>query len=167
MSPEMRDSLHQSLRKDLTAGTTVAATLSLVLRERVWEERVDDHGRVWRFGSFLEYLTANPPGGLYTKLDEVRPLIDHDVRLLAMFDAEVARPHGGDRRGKKDNIQLEPSPSGTSKQAGVRRLRRERPDLLEEVKAGSKSVHAACVEAGFRKRLTGLEAAQADFQVAA
>ncbi len=94
-------------------------------------------------------------------------LIVADVETLAMFDAEVARPHGGDRRGKKDNIQLEPSPSGTSKQAGVRRLRRERPDLLEEVKAGSKSVHAACVEAGFRKRLTGLEAAQADFQVAA
>jgi hypothetical protein len=47
-------------------------------------------------------------------------------------------------------------PSGTSRQAAVRRLRKDRPDLLEKVKAGELSANAAAIEAGFRKRVTGL-----------
>ena len=46
---------------------------------------------------------------------------------------------------------------GTSLSYAVRRLSRERPDLLEKVKAGELTVHAAMVQAGFRKVPTPLE----------
>lgn len=39
----------------------------------------------------------------------------------------------------------------------VRKLSRDRPDLLERVKAGELSAHKAMVEAGFRKVKTPLE----------
>jgi hypothetical protein len=44
--------------------------------------------------------------------------------------------------------------TGTSRQAGLRRLREQRPDLHQEVLAGKKSVHRAMIEAGFRKEKT-------------
>jgi hypothetical protein len=166
MPPEAREGLHQSLREGISSGASVVSTLHLVLSERVWEYRVDRHGREWRFGSFIEYLTADPPGGLYTKLADIRPLIDHDIDLLSMFDEAVQGTHGGDR-SKSDNIQdAVPAPSGTSKQAAVRRLRKERPDLLEKVKAGEISAHAAAVEAGFRKRPSVLDVLRAAWRKA-
>jgi hypothetical protein len=91
---------------------------------------------------------------------DIRPLITHDVELLEMFDVEVQGSHGGDRRSEAtnvDNIHVEERPSGTSRQAAVRRLRKDRPDLLEKVRAGELSAHAAAIEAGFRKRATPLD----------
>ena len=44
------------------------------------------------------------------------------------------------------------APTGTSVQAGMRALRAHRPDLLEDVIAERISVHAACVQAGLRRR---------------
>ena len=48
-------------------------------------------------------------------------------------------------------VEPEPAPQGTSADAGRRRLRKDRPDLHERVLSGELSVHAAMVEAGFRK----------------
>jgi hypothetical protein len=42
-------------------------------------------------------------------------------------------------------------PSGTSAAAALRRLERQRPDLLDKVLTGEMSAHAAAIEAGFRK----------------
>lgn len=44
------------------------------------------------------------------------------------------------------------APTGTSREAGLRRLRKDRPDLHAEVLAGALSTHAAMVKAGFRRR---------------
>jgi hypothetical protein len=43
-------------------------------------------------------------------------------------------------------------PTGTSAAAALRRLERQRPDLLDRVLAGALSAHSAMIEAGFRKR---------------
>jgi hypothetical protein len=44
------------------------------------------------------------------------------------------------------------APSGTSREAGLRRLRKDRPDLHAEVLAGRLSAHGAMVRAGFRRK---------------
>lgn len=48
-------------------------------------------------------------------------------------------------------VQVE-RPTGTSVERALLRLSAQRPDLHAEVLAGTKSAHAACVEAGFRRR---------------
>ena len=113
-SPQDRGALHVALQTRLAEGLGVAATLHHALKERVWDERVDEHGRTFKFASFLEYCTAKPPGGLYRNPADVRSLILADVEMLALFDAEVARPHGGDRSSKLDIVQLEPAPTGNA-----------------------------------------------------
>ena len=45
-----------------------------------------------------------------------------------------------------------PRPSGNSREAALRRLAKDRPDLLAEVEAGRLSAHGAMVKAGFRPR---------------
>jgi hypothetical protein len=52
-----------------------------------------------------------------------------------------------------DNInEVEARPTGTSHRAAIRRLAKERPDLLEKVKAGLMTAHAAMCQAGCRRR---------------
>lgn len=48
-------------------------------------------------------------------------------------------------------VQVEP-PTGNTVERALLRLSAQRPDLHAEVLAGAKSAHAACVEAGFRRR---------------
>jgi hypothetical protein len=55
-----------------------------------------------------------------------------------------------------DNVTIKPE-RGNSRAYTLDRLRRERPDLFERVKAGEFSANAAAIEAGFRKRATPLE----------
>ena len=71
----------------------------------------------------------------------------------------VNNPHG--RAGKpepeinRDIITVDSPPppaTGTSVSYALRRLKRERPDLYERVKAREMSAHAASVEAGFREK---------------
>jgi len=64
-----------------------------------------------------------------------------------------------------DNINLNNEPKGgTGKTYTLRRLARDRPDLLAKVEAGELSAHAAAIEAGFRKKPTPLEAARKAFE---
>jgi len=158
LSPAERESLHQSLRERLVKGGALAATIHRALKERIWEERVDGRGRVWQFGSFLEYLTANPPGGLYQKLADVRPLIAADIETLAMFDEETARPVGTNQHSAGNNVPSLGRPEGNTAAKAIRRLRKERPDLHAKVIAGELSPHAAAVEAGFRRRKIQIDA---------
>lgn len=62
--------------------------------------------------------------------------------------------------GNHDNIMnssASSSQQGTSLGYAIRRLSRERPDLLEAVQAGEMSANAAMIQAGFRKKPSNLE----------
>jgi len=67
-----------------------------------------------------------------------------DPKVLAE-NAEPLAEHGGDRKSGQDqgdNITLKPSQKGTSSAYLTRRIARDRPDILEEMKAGKyPSVH--------------------------
>ena len=92
---EDRGLMHVSLQTSISEGNSVAATLSLVFKNRVWEERIDQYGRIWRHGTFLEYLTAKHPAGLGRTIEDIRPLIATNTRVLAMFDEATQRKPGG------------------------------------------------------------------------
>lgn len=76
--------------------------------------------------------------------------------------SNIHRSHGGknqhsDNPSLLDNIQEAKAPTGTSKDAALRRLRKDRADLHEKVIAGEISAHAAMIDAGFRKKPTQAE----------
>ena len=55
-----------------------------------------------------------------------------------------------DGRADKRNVHIRPS--GNSRAAFLRRLRKGRPDIHARVLAGELSPHAGMIEAGFRKK---------------
>ncbi len=69
--------------------------------------------------------------------------------MLDLIDQARQRKHGGDR-SKIDNIQLA-APSGTSTEAALRRLRKDRPDLHQRVINKELSAHAGMIEAAVDK----------------
>lgn len=81
---------------------------------------------------------------------------EHPVSLK---DATILGKHGGDRKSKNvmkqgNNVTLV---RGNHAAYGLARLDRDRPDLAAKVRTGKLSVHAASIEAGFRKAPTGLD----------
>ena len=86
-------------------------------------------------------------------MENVRSLVAGDVVLLDLLDRAEQRPACLHRDNAVDNINstVDERPVGTSATAGLRRLRKDRPDLHAQVLANELSVHRACVEAGFRK----------------
>jgi hypothetical protein len=90
----------------------------------------------------------------------IRNLCRDDPAALDALDRVTQRPTRGDRKSEDfsvDNVNADSRPAGNSRDAALRRLRRDRPDLHRRVVDRELSCHAAMVEAGFRKRLTALE----------
>jgi hypothetical protein len=68
---------------------------------------------------------------------------------------------------EKQVIQDKPNaPTGTSTEAALRRLAKDRPDLHTRVLAGEITAHAAMVEAGFRKKAASRKRSRLDKAIA-
>jgi hypothetical protein len=82
------------------------------------------------------------------------------MRKTLDADRQNRRPPGRPKTVYNANANVHNSgrPSGNSAAAALRRLERQRPDLLDRVLAGELSAHAAMIEAGFRKRSERLQA---------
>ncbi len=89
-------------------------------------------------------------------LDKVEKLIKGDVETLAMWRDAVTPPAGRPSLNG-DIITNNEDGRGTSKSYTVFRLRREAPELYEEVKEGRLSANAAAIQAGFRKKPSPFE----------
>lgn len=112
-------------------------------------------GEECRHQHFEEFVTQRFPQGLGTKLHVLKNLCRDNQLALDWIDQVCQRPAG---RPKEtfDNVK-DKAPTGNAREAGLRRLRKDRPDLHAEVIEGKRSVHAAMIEAGFRKRLEPVE----------
>jgi hypothetical protein len=176
-----RQDIINSTYNALTNGTTGLKNfpifLALCFEEEVWKkERILYNGSRCNPVSFHEFVHAGYPTGLDTTYDTIRPLIESDIKLLALWDAQTQRGTGGANNPNRDpetgrlmssalnvdNIHVEdkapPRPTGTAQQAGLRRLRKAAEEgdsrarqQFEDVLSGRTSVHAACVALGWRK----------------
>lgn len=106
--------------------------------------------------SIEAYITRHPPKGLGTDIALFRRLIEHDRLALSLLDQALQRPVGPHVPDDLYNIQVR-APTGTSLDATIRRLRKDRPDLHERWVKGELSANKAAIEAGWRKRLSPLE----------
>jgi hypothetical protein len=155
--------------------TVLRGTLRRVLSNGAWLDRVDpERGARFRYGpeDFLAFIKDPLPKGLSTDVDTIRKFIADDSALVVAFELAIDKGRGGNnnpagkggRARKNDNRDIvtvdKPAaqpPRGNSPGYAARRLSRERPDLLEKVKAGELSAHRAMIEAGFRREKTPLE----------
>jgi hypothetical protein len=75
-------------------------------------------------------------------MDMLRRLCKDGMEALDLIDQAVQEtPRQGAKTDIVDNInEVDSRPTGTSEQAAIRRLRKDRPDLLEKVKQGEMTV---------------------------
>lgn len=126
----------------------------VVLQRQSWERRRDPvSGNVYACESFADLMTSDPPRGLGWAAEDVRRVCRGNVALYDLFDQALQRPHGTNQHSEDlYNVQDLSAPTGNSKQAALRKLRKNRPDLHAMVVNEELSPHAAMVEAGFRPR---------------
>lgn len=145
------EALGSSLRRGGNALEDVPGLIKRVLQEDAWREFVTPRGELVRHKRFVDFVVTPPSRGIGASVALVRRIIDPDPEAVDLFDRATQRPPG--HPAKLDNIQESEAPSGTSRQASLRRLRKDRPDLHAEVLAGRLSAHAAMVQAGFHRRM--------------
>jgi hypothetical protein len=138
-----------------------------ILKNNAWRQWTDRGGEyMWGAREFQSFLESEPPRGCGITIGVARALVasDHDASVLL---EEAVRPEPGNPTGRNQwsegihNIVMDSSPDiipirqsreGNSVSYAVRRLGVERPDLLDQVKAGELSAHGAMVAAGFRAK---------------
>jgi hypothetical protein len=149
------DQIVQSLSEAVWSGeanlSTIPGLLKRVIKEGMWQRRmVLKTGEIVQFRRFAEFVASPPLEGLGTDIKTLQRLCADDKEALVLIDEAVQNRHGVNQHTEDlYNIQ-ERAPSGTSQAATIRRLRKDRPDLLERVVAGDLSPNAAAREAGFR-----------------
>lgn len=160
----------------------LGAFIARIVEKGLWDEVwLKNNGRVVEFDSFEEYVTTKTPDGLGTTIQHLKNACRDDPKALDAIDKATQRGDGNrtgvnqytrpEERGTVDNINssslggVQPvekegakRPTGTSRDAALRRLRKDRPDLHQKVLEGM-SAHAAMVQAGFRKVKTPKEQA--------
>jgi hypothetical protein len=146
---------HESDRKGLETYTGI-------LREkRLYEKLQDEQGRYYK--TWTEFCIAAQPYGLGRSADDIAALIREarDPKANAK-DPKVLLSNPGPMTEEEAaisyNITNRVKQRGTSAEYYTARIARDRPDILEEMKAGKyKSVRAAAKAAGIIKEETPLD----------
>ncbi len=138
--------------------------LKKIIEHKAWERRISK-GKVIELASLRELITAKPIRGWGEDPKKVEAVIKDDPECLAIYREAMKSERGGDhttqqgkQQAKRNNVtDCSESVTGNSKAYTCERLKREAPDLFEEVKAGRMSANAAAIQAGIRKKPTALE----------
>jgi hypothetical protein len=158
--------LSRDIRYGGSSLKNIPALIKKVIREGIWKRYIDSLDII-EFDTFEEFVTTRLPEGLEATIDQLLALCDKDLEAQRMIQAELKRGPGGNNNPEGlggwsnktkvdtvDNVNSDKiqRPTGNTRAAGIRRLEKDRPDLLEEVEAGKMSIHNAMIEAGFRKQ---------------
>jgi hypothetical protein len=121
-----------------------------VIEERAWASKSDMHGE--RFKSFEHFVTAPLWEGLDSSIEELCGFCRKMPEVVELIRREVGAvaAHGTNQHAGGVDI-VKSSEGGNAPTYALRRLKRDNPELAEEVMAGRLSAHAAAVQAGFRK----------------
>ncbi|WP_328842897.1 hypothetical protein [Streptomyces sp. NBC_00258] len=167
-------SLGSSLRSGATSLGTVPKLLEQLLLTGGWMDfvtRLGDHITYER-SEFADFVETLPLQGLGADLGIVERLIGPRPDLLAVF-YELTPPRDRGRPKKADDVHnysgcpapgpgeegtlpapRKQRPNGNQVEAIMRKLAKDRPDLLQEVTAGRMKPYTAAVEAGWRSPRT-------------
>lgn len=148
------EALGSSLRYGGSALNQVPDILEQILDEEAWREFTTPRGELARHEVFDDFVITPPTKGLGASMDLIERIIgtDRPELLRKLRDARKRRP-GRPRKGEKMEGDSPSIKHGLGESGpAVDRLAREAPDEYEAVKRGEKTIHAAAVAAGIRKR---------------
>lgn len=155
------DTLSKAISDGDASLSSVPNLIIQVCERNMWKRRVvRQTGEVVEFERFTDFVRAHKPEGLGEDVDTIQTLISHNATALTAFDAALQNEQPSNGRPPKtvynihslDDDNAKSRPSGTTKRAALRRLRKDRPDLLERVTAGELTPNEAMIEAGFRPK---------------
>jgi hypothetical protein len=154
--------------------------IKITIEKETWRVRYDSkRDTKFECASFAEYIASKPPKGLGADIETLRHLCEVDPEARDMVDKEIQQDDGPPEGAKNalksyssgykavtDEItvdiinsystrkanEINGRPDGTSVEAALRRLRKDRPDLHVQVIEKKLSPHSAMVEAGFRPK---------------
>lgn len=146
------DALGSSLRYGGNALEAVPDLLKKLLAEEAWREFITQRGELVRHERFADFVTTPPLKGLGASMELIDRIVGtDDPDLLRMLrEAKKGRP-GRPKKGEKKGSESEPI-SKDGADAAADRLARDAPEEYEAVRRGEKTIHAAAVDAGIRKR---------------
>ena len=132
--------------------------LKKIIDNKAWERRINK-GKVIELASLRELITEKPIRGWGEDVRTVEAVIKDDPECLTMFQEAMKEKPGRPPRESANNVSTITRESrntehGNSKAYTCERLKRDAPELFEEVKAGRMSANAAAIQAGIRKKPT-------------
>lgn len=167
-------SLYHCVRNSTTLEL-IPDLVKQIIRDEMWREHFHEPTqKTYRCQSFQEFIEVAPPQGVGVSIETLWHLCRDDQEAQDLIDQATQGTRGGNnnplglggKTGKRnivklDNIQLDnkkKAPTGTSKQAGLRRLRKhiennaEINALYNMVIEGRMSVNRALIKAGLRSK---------------
>lgn len=149
-------SAEQALRHGSFSLHQFPGLLKRVIEGRLWEQRQVAGRGVVALTSLRELITSKPLLGWGEDPEKIEAVIREDAEVLTLW--RDAMKEQGRRNDLGDNItQVKRQPRGTSRAYTLDKLKRQRPDLYEQVVEKQLSAHAAAIEAGFVKTKTILQ----------
>jgi len=135
----------------------VPMTLANVINERQWADQPDQDGNP--FTSFEKFVTHKLWWGLESTIDDLRAFCRKrpDVVRLILAEVDQLPAHGGERKDASEQGDIVTLDRGNAATYTLKRLKRDAPELFQQVVDGHLSANAAAIEAGFRKKLTPFE----------
>jgi hypothetical protein len=149
------ESLESSIQRGGHALADVPGLLKRVLIEDAWREFVTRRGELVRHERFLSFVTTPPLGGLGAT-DELLDRIvadDSEARQLlkrARLGGRGGRPGATETVNDSCTVSYRDHRNITTDD--LDRLEREAPDEYASVRRGEKTVNAAAISAGIRRR---------------
>lgn len=153
----VRLELQSAIHKTEFDRSHVGQMQHLMVKHAGYQQLMDANGRPFR--SYRAFCVERPPWGLGYDPEVLQQLIEGPVTTPAER-AQMALPLGPARRPTKEEriekgnvVTLTDGERGNHSDYLTARIARDRPDVLEAMKAGTfKSVRAAAVEAGIIRR---------------
>lgn len=143
------EDLGGALRSGQHGLSTVPGLLKRVLTEESWREFTTQRGEHVTHERFADFVTTPPLAGIGADVPLLRRIVADDLEAVDLLDRAL-RGRQGERTDLLDISKEVKAPTGTTKEAALRRLRKDRPELHADVLAGNLSAHAAMVQAGYR-----------------
>lgn len=151
---DMVDGLWHAVNHGGAALNDVPRIVKNILITGAWKERKIRTGEIIKHTRFSSFITTKPLAGCGWKASDVQKLISEDPETLVLWREAMKGQEGGNTTS--DIITGAGAATGTSRAYTLSRLKREFPDLFQQVVAGELSANAAAIKAGFRRKTTPL-----------
>jgi hypothetical protein len=140
------ESLGSALRNGDHGLKTVPALLKRILTEESWRDFETKRGERVVHDRFIDFVTTRPLRGLGASVDLIKRIIGtEDPELLVLLHealkAKPGQPSSDEARTSGDDAALT-----------AQRLAREAPEEYAAVLRGERTINAAAVRAGIRRR---------------